>query len=228
MEDKQVNLLFEVLRILKEKCILMNFVIAGSWCMFFYKFYFYKKYPIASLRTRDIDFLVPEPKSLKVDIDLPLLFRPLGFVVDYRGQQDYIRLVHPEFFIEFLVPEKGKGTDKAFPLPKLGLNAQALRFMEILYLKTVTVETRGIKIRLPHPACFVLHKIIIFTRRPEKDKREKEIEQINRMLDILKKEKKINSLKRYYLKLHPKWQKRIIENLKILDKFDLIETLMYN
>jgi hypothetical protein len=225
VEDKQVNLLFKVLRILDKKGILTHLVIAGSWCIFFYRFYFHKKQPIASLRTRDVDFLIPEPKSLKADIDLPELFKPLGFVVDYRGQQGYIRLVHPELFIEFLVPEKGKGTDKAFPLPKLGLNAQALRFIDILYLNTVTLETRGIKIKLPHPACFVLHKIIIFTRRPEKEKREKEVEQIYRMLDFLKKENKTNSLKRFFLKLHPKWRKRIIDNLKILNKFDLIEIL---
>lgn len=225
MEDKQVNLLFKVLRILDKKGILTHLVIVGSWCIFFYRFYFHKKQPIASLRTRDVDFLVPEPKSLKADIDLPRLFKPLGFVVDYRGQQGYIRLVHPELFIEFLVPEKGKGTDKAFPLPKLGLNAQALRFIDILYLNTVTLETRGIKIKLPHPACFVLHKIIIFTKRPEKEKREKEVEQIYRMLDFLKKENKTNSLKRFFLKLHPKWRKRIIDNLKILNKFDLIEIL---
>lgn len=225
MEDKQVNLLFKVLRILDKKGILTHLVIAGSWCIFFYRFYFHKKQPIASLRTRDVDFLIPEPKSLKADIDLPELFKPLGFVVDYRGQQGYIRLVHPELFIEFLVPEKGKGTDKVFPLPKLGLNAQALRFIDILYLNTVTLETRGIKIKLPHPACFVLHKIIIFTRRPEKEKREKEVEQIYRMLDFLKKENKTNSLKRFFLKLHPKWRKRIIDNLKILNKFDLIEIL---
>jgi len=105
------------------------------------------------------------------------------------------------------------------------LNAQALRFMDILYLKTVTLETRGIKIKLPHPACFVLHKIIIFTRRPEKEKREKEVEQIDRMLDLLGKEGKANTLKKFFIKLHPKWRKKIINNLKILNKNNIIELL---
>lgn len=225
MEDKQINLLFKVLRILDEKGVLRHLVIAGSWCIFFYKFYFHKKQPIASLRTRDVDFLVPDPKSLKANVDLPELFKSLGFLVDYRGEQGYIRLVHPEIFIEFLVPEKGKGIDKAFPLPKLGLNAQALRFMDILYLNTVTLETRGIKIKLPHPACFILHKIIIFTRRSGKEKKVKEVEQIDRMLDLLKKENKTNSLKRFFLKLHPKWRKRVINNLKILNKNDIVNLL---
>jgi len=225
MEDKQINLLFKVLRILDEKGVLKHLVVAGSWCMFFYTLYFQKKQPIASLRTRDVDFLVPDPKALKINIDLPNLLKSLGFLIDYRGEQGYMRLVHPEFFIEFLVSEKGKGIEKAFPLPKLGLNAQALRFMDILYLKTVFLETRGIKIRLPDPACFILHKIIIFTRRPEKEKKEKEVEQIDRMLDLLKKEGKANTLKRFFLKFHLKWRKKIISNLKILNKNDIIKLL---
>jgi len=225
MENKQINLLFKVLRILDGKGVLKHLVVVGSWCMFFYTLYFQKKQPIASLRTRDVDFLVPDPRSLKTNIDLPELLKSLGFLIDYRGEQGYIRLVHPEFFIEFLVSEKGKGTDKAFSLPQLGLNAQALRFMDILYLKTVTLQTRGIKIKLPHPACFVLHKIIVFKRRPEKERREKEVEQIDRMLDLLGKEGKISSLKRFFLKLHPKWRKKVISNLKTLDKNDVVSLL---
>ncbi len=225
MANNQINLLFKVLRILNEKDVLRHLVVVGSWCMFFYTLYFQKKQPIASLRTRDVDFLVPDPKSLKTTVDLPELLKPLGFLMDYRGEQGYIRLVHPELFIEFLVSEKGKGNDKAFPLPGLGLNAQALRFMDILYLKTVTLETKGIKIKLPHPACFTLHKIIIFTRRPEKEKKEKEAAQIDRMLDLLKKEGESISLKRFFLNLHPKWRRKVIDNLKTLNKSNVVELL---
>lgn len=133
MEEKQIDLLFKVLRILDEKGVLEHLVIVGSWCIYFYRFYFNKKQPIASLRTRDVDFLVPDPKSLKIDVDLPDLLKYLGFIVDYRGEQGYMRLIHPEFFIEFLVPERGKGIDRAFPLPHLGLNAQALRYSVFKY-----------------------------------------------------------------------------------------------
>lgn len=127
MENKQINLLFKVLRILEDKGVLKHLVVAGSWCIYFYKFYFRKRKPIASLRTRDVDFLIPDPKSLKTGIDLPEILKSFGFIVDHRGEYGFIRLVHPELFIEFLVPERGKGFNKAFPLPQLGLNAQALR-----------------------------------------------------------------------------------------------------
>ena len=226
MERKQANLLFKILGLLEKEGVLKHLIIAGSWCLYFYKFYYNKKQPIVSLRTRDVDFLLPDPKSITKEVNLPELLKDLGFVIDYRGNQGYIRLVHPSVFIEFLVPEKGKGFDKAFPLPKLGLNAQALRFIDILYIKTISVKVRNVKVRLPNPACFLLHKIIIFKRRTEKDKKSKEIEQIKRMLDFLKNENKLHSLKIIYTALHPKWQKRIIENLKDLNKKEIIDILI--
>ena len=225
MQDKQINLLFKVLHALQEKGALKHFIVVGSWCIYFYRFYFHKRNPIASLRTRDVDFLVPKPESMDTKIDLPALLNSFGFVIDYRGEQGFIRLVHPEFFIEFLVPKKGRGIEKAFSLPSLGLNAQALRFLDILYLKTITLEMKGIKIKLPDPTCFLLHKIIIFVRRPEKEKREKELEQINRMFDFLQKENKLNSLKKTFIMLHPKWCKKVINNLKLLNKDEIIATL---
>ncbi|GBE04717.1 hypothetical protein BMS3Abin10_00333 [bacterium BMS3Abin10] len=226
MERKQVDLLFKVLDLLEKKGVLRHLVIAGSWCLYFYKFYYNKRRAIVSLRTRDVDFLLPDPKSITREVNLPDLLKDLGFITDHRGEQGYIRLVHPTIFIEFLVPEKGKGSHKAFPLPKLGLNAQTLRFMDILYMKTIIVKVRDVKIRLPHPACFLLHKIIVFERRREKDKKLKDKEQIGRMLDFLKNEKKLHSLKIIFTALHPKWQRRVITSLKDLGKEEIIDILL--
>jgi len=225
MRNKQIDLLFKVLLSLQEKGILKHFILAGSWCMYFYRFYFHKRNPITSLRTRDVDFFVPNPKSIGTKVDLPVLLKSFGFVIDYRGRQGFIRLMHPEFFVEFLVQEKGKGIEKAVSLPKLGLNAQAHRFLDILYLDTITLSVKGTKIKLPHPACFVLHKILIFTRRPKKEKREKDVKQINIMLDLLRKENKLNSLKKTFIKLHPKWKQKVINNLKLLGKDEIIDIL---
>ena len=225
MERKQADLLFKIMKLLEKEGVLKHLVIAGSWCLYFYKFYYNKKQPIVSLRTRDVDFLLPDPKSIKKKVNLPELLKDLGFVIDYRGNQGYIRLVRPSVFIEFLVPEKGRGFDKAFPLPKLGLNAQALRFIDILYITTISVKVRDVKVRLPNPACFLLHKIIIYKRRVERDKKSKEVEQIERMLDFLKNENRLRSLKTIYTALHPKWQRSIIANLKDLHKEEIIDIL---
>ena len=102
MERKQVNLLLKVLKILHKKGILNQLIIIGSWCIYFYRFYFKRKRPIiASLRTRDIDFLVFSPKSLKRKVDLPDLLKNLGFIIEFRGEEGYMRLVHPYFLLNF-------------------------------------------------------------------------------------------------------------------------------
>jgi len=46
------------------------------------------------------------------------------------------------------------------------------------------------------------------------------------MLDFLKNENKLHSLKIIYTALHPKWQRRIIKNLKDLNKKETIDILI--
>ena len=87
-------------------------VVLGSWCLEGYKSYFGRKTPLTALRTRDIDFLVPRPTRIRTSADVPALLEDLGFVTDFhRG--GYIRLIHPELIVEFLVPERGRGTDRS-------------------------------------------------------------------------------------------------------------------
>ena len=134
-----------------------------------------------------------------------------------------MRLVHPAFFIEFLVPERGRHIDKPYSLP-FGVNAQRLRFLDMLSLKTIQVKVRDIKLTLPHPSCFLLQKIIIFKRRKPK-RQSKEIEQIKRLIRFLERVNQMDSLREIYLKLHPKWQKRIIDNLTKLKEEKIVKTL---
>jgi hypothetical protein len=129
--EKQYSLCLKVLQRLKKAGVLDEIMVIGSWCIYFYKNYFADADYTSSIRTRDIDFLIPRRLKLKGHIDLPVLLEDLGFVVDF-SRKGAIRLVHPELIIDFVAPETGKGGDKPFPVPQLGLNAQKLRFLEIL------------------------------------------------------------------------------------------------
>ena len=93
-------------------------------------------YPV---RTRDIDFLVP-PITFHRRVNLPDLFKDLGFIVGFRGEKGYMFLEHPELMIELLVPERGRGSDGARNLPALGMNAQPLRFMDLALAKTIRLH----------------------------------------------------------------------------------------
>ena len=57
--------------------------------------------------------------------------------------------MHPELIVEFLVHEKGKGTDRPVKIPPLGVNAQALRYLNFLLENTVTAEYEGILAKVP-------------------------------------------------------------------------------
>ena len=214
------------MKCLQEEGLLEHFIVVGSWCLYFYKLYYNKRQSIATLRTRDVDFFIPSPKTLKIEVDLPDLLEHLGFMTDFQGRAGYIRFVHPALFIEFLVPERGRPINKPYPLKQLKINAQALRFLEILEIKTIGAKVEDFELTLPHPSCYVLHKILVYKRRPKKDKRTRDIEQIARVLNFLQKQNETKSLAEVYSQLHRKWQNKIISNLNEIGQVDIATFLL--
>ncbi len=214
MEKNQYKLCVEVLRRLDSTGVLQDMVLIGSWCLPFYKQYFTSGTVIPSIKTRDIDFLVPKPGAIRSKADIFQLIKDLGFVKDFRGREGYIILEHPDLAIEFLVPEKGKGTDKPVPLPRFGLNAQAMRFMELLVEDTIEVKIEGILIRLPHPVNFALHKLIISRRRGQKDKAEKDRDAGIKLLKALIDQNEDKRIKKVIDSMPPKRRKAVLEVLE--------------
>ncbi|MBN1822993.1 MAG: hypothetical protein JW803_01595 [Endomicrobiales bacterium] len=200
-------------------------MIIGSWCIPFYKNYFSKPTFTTPIRTRDIDFLVPAPKKIRKNISVPELLKDLGFIVSFKGSEGYIQLQHPFLMIEFLVPEKGKGIDKPYPLPKLGLNAQTLRFLDLLGIKTIKTELEGIQIVLPHPAAFALHKLLTAQRRKNPEKAEKDKRDAILVMGNLVENSEQAVLRNIFEKLHAKWQKLIIKSLEQEKETELLALL---
>ncbi|MCF7959010.1 MAG: nucleotidyltransferase domain-containing protein, partial [Phycisphaerae bacterium] len=145
--------------------------------------------------------------------DVAELLKDLGFIVGFTGFQGYIRLEHPELIVEFLVPEKGRDSSKPYSLPQLGINAQALRFMEFLAQKTITSITEGVKVTLPHPAYFALHKLRIMNRRPTLEKKEKDKDSAIRILNALIEKDQGESIKRAFCTMPKKWQSKVKSQL---------------
>jgi hypothetical protein len=122
----------EVLKRLNRAGVLKDIMLIGSWCLPFYQEYFSSIKYSPAIRTRDIDFLVPSPWKVHVRSDIPTLLKDLGFIVKHRGSQGYIILEHPDLLVEFLTPEKGRGADHPVAIPQLGVNAVALRYLNLL------------------------------------------------------------------------------------------------
>lgn len=205
----QRTLCQSVLRRLAKSGALDDIVLVGSWCLEGYKSYFGRKTPLTTLRTRDIDFLVPRPARIRQSVDVPALLEDLGFVTDFhRG--GYIRLIHPELIVEFLVPERGRGTNRPVRLPRWRVNAQALRFLNVLADGTITATLEGVEVRMPHPAAFALHKLLIAPRRQGRTgKQAKDLDAAVAVLEALRAHGDIESVRKHFVAMPPPWQARI-------------------
>lgn len=227
MEKKQHDLCLEILRRFHREGILDNFILIGSWCVFFYKDYFSPSQHIEriALKTRDIDFLIGAPNKIKGEADVPALLKDLGFIVVFRGDKGYIKLDHPDLILEFLVPERGKGFDKPYKIPALGINATALRFLDFLLTNTIKVKVENFYLTLPHPANFALHKLIIFQRRANKEKALKDKNTAVEILRALIDKGEVNILADVFNSAHHKWQNKIIKGLEEVKETKILEIL---
>ncbi len=225
MEKKTYNLCLKVLEIFDRAGLLKHIILIGSWSIYFYKNYFKSKSYSTFIRTRDIDFLIPLPFKLRKDVDVFKLVEKLGFVIAYRGSKEYIKLQHPDLTIEFLVPERGRGANGPCAIPRLGINAVALRYLDFLISNTIIVNFEGLKIKLPHPVAYALHKFIIFKRRVKIDKHDRDIEGAMRVFHALINNNEHSLIQRMFGKMHRKWQTTIIKNLRSVGEFGIVDIL---
>ena len=224
MEKSQYDLCASLLRQLDEAHVLDGVVIVGSWCVLFYERYFNTPEYRATIRTRDLDIAIPIPPRFGRNVDLADQLGQLGFVMDFKGSDGYIRFLHPDLIVEFLVPERGRGTNKPFEVPALGINAQPLRFLDLLLGDTISVPFQSVNVRLPHPARFALHKLLISGRRPS-EKAERDREQAAAVVCALEIAGESARLRAVFVALPAKWKSQITRAIEISGE-DKILTLL--
>lgn len=214
MQNKQYDLSLNVLRKLEAAGVLQNLVLVGSWCLVLYRDYFRDVGTVPAVRTRDMDFLVPSAAKIHKTVDVPDLLKDLGFIIGFRGTQGVMMLEHPELMIEFLVQERGQGSEGLQDLPKLKMNAQALRFMGIALMMTVRLHFGNVPVTVPHPAAFALHKLLVAPSRRNIEKKRKDLEAAVLVLDLLNKKKEMQIARDLLAKFPPAWKKRILATLR--------------
>ena len=228
MEKNQYDLCLEVLRRLDRNGILNKIILIGSWCLPFYEHFFRGIKYQPAIKTRDIDFLFPRPSAIKLQADIPSLLKDLGFIVGFKGSKGDMVLQHPDLIVEFLVIERGKGHDHPVPLPGLGVNATALRYLSFLTMNTIGVEVDNFTVRLPHPANFALHKLIVAQKRRNPEKREKDMDAALNIIHALVAKGENATLQRSFYSVPDKWQTLIIKGLKMGNENGIIEILRKN
>ncbi len=159
----------------------------------------------------DADFLIPDIHQVKKEIDIPKLLKEEGFLSSYNRMSGTIKFDHPDLRVEFLVPELGRGHDKPLEIKKLGINAQGLRYLNFLTAYPRIISHEDLHIKVPEPAAFALHKLIISARRLNKEKARKDLEMATGLLEFLyTKPREIERIKSIFRTIPKKWLQAIL------------------
>jgi hypothetical protein len=212
---KEHNLFLNILTRLNKEDILRDIILIGGWCPLVYKEYFGNPVEISMQRTADLDFLIPNPPRIHKDVDISLILEELGFDRKVSLLGGYEKYVHPDLEVEFLTPEKGKGREKPYAIDKLHINAQGLRYLDLIQSHTMKTYCNGISINVPEPTAYVLHKFIISNKRKKSFKKEKDIETARQLGEyLLEKMNQRKKMREVYLGMPDKWKRDLIRIVK--------------
>lgn len=170
-----VDPLLSILRALtKERAWDSGLEIIGSWCFLLYQ----KHFPMEryALKTDDLDILIPRPFEGKA-IGLAGSLQRLGFIQHFHADGS-VYFAGSGMKVDFLT----KGGRESSKRPRLGKGLagapQELRYLEILLAEPMVLKVaRGVKAKVPTPAAFLLHKLIVATLPERRVKREKDLRQ---------------------------------------------------
>lgn len=185
--------------------------VIGSWCFLIYQKYLpMAKYP---LRTQDLDILIPYPYKGK-PFDLSSIFRELGFEERFKPDGS-IHFSTSSLKVEFLAPKKSSKDNEPVHLKRLSVNPQFVNFVNMLLDDSIDVKiSKGIKVKLPAPNTFFLHKLLVSTRPLRKEKKIKDLRQaIHVGKYILSKTNERKKLRKKWESLPNKWRKKIMNSL---------------
>lgn len=211
IESGQFEVILRILKRFQAAGILDKLVLIGSWCLYFYRHDSPFLGGLPTPRTTDIDFLVPRPIHFKKETDVPAILAELGFTPTFHGMSGLAVYDHPELRLEFLVPEIGKGSASPMEIRGLNIKAQGIRYLNFLTSHIMKVRYEELIVRVPEPAVFALHKLIVSSMRAKKDKREKDLAAGVGILEILFNDpKEKNRIRTVLSKLPPKWRQLIL------------------
>lgn len=208
----QRNLVLSILKSFHEEGILEDMVLIGSWTHLIYAHHFHNPPEIPATRTLDIDFLIPRPSRIKKEVDVSAVLARLDFKVQINFGDGLVKHAHPDLLLEFLVPKQGKGQEGPYKIAKFKTNAVGLRMLDMLAGNILVVPYHGLRVNVPEPAAYALHKFLLQTRRKTAEKKTKDREAAQGIVTFLLKSKSgRESLKAVYDGIHSNWRKDLLD-----------------
>jgi hypothetical protein len=194
-------------RLTREKLWDSGFEIIGSWCFLLYQRLLpIEKYP---LKTQDLDILIPLPYRGR-PFDLNDFFKNLGFSQSFNPDGS-IYFSGPKMKIEFLGPEKGDGMKPPRYINEIKITPQLLHYLDILFEEPLALKVAtGVKAKVPAPAAFTIHKLIIATLFKRASKKEKDIRQaVYAGKYVLSERSEMRKMMRLWERLPRPWKRKV-------------------
>ncbi|MBF0430456.1 MAG: hypothetical protein HQK83_04215 [Fibrobacteria bacterium] len=209
---QKLELVIDVLKTFNKNGILDDLVLIGSWTHFFYRIHFDDAPEIPAVRTLDIDFLVPNPRAIKKEVNIGDVLKKLNFTSRREMYSGIEKFGHPDLDLEFLSPLLSAGVDIARPIPKLKTHAVGLRYLEMLAWNTITVKHKSLMVNVPEPSAYVLHKFLISAMRFKEEKRKKDQDSALKMATfLLKQPEQKDRLQKVFESMFIKWRKKVLK-----------------
>jgi hypothetical protein len=168
----------ETLTILDGLGLLDHVVLIGSWAEYLYEQCSVIDGFLSTTKTMDIDFLVRNIRKPSKKVGLVDAFTGKGYELSFNRSDGVANFIKGEFEVEFIARQVGRPTG-AVDSPAFG-RVQTLGHMSIIDKNTITVVYNGVSVIIPHPAAFVLHKMII--NKDRKNKQEKDANAVKNLV----------------------------------------------
>lgn len=170
----QENEFSRFIKLLDDNDCLPYLILVGSWAEFIYKETNMLMNFEPNIKTLDMDFLLinmrkPNPAKNLVD-----LAKNEDYIIQYDRFDGTTKIVDKKGLeIEFLINKVGAGLESSIKT-NLGVIAQSLRHMDIILRNRVETDYFGMKITVPVPEAYVLHKMVINKERKEKQEKDRQ------------------------------------------------------
>jgi hypothetical protein len=186
--------------------------------------------PSQAIRTGDLDIAQDYGVSVALDDELDRSFLEVlrgadpafAAIPKLDSARSAAYRLPDGFSVDVLTTSRHAGDEETSRLTALKTDATPLRFLDFLLRDTidaVVLHEDGILIRVPAPARFAVHKLMISRRRgPANPKRRKDIEQARSLIDILAQDDPF-ALTEAYAEAHsrgPEWRTLLDQAVSVL------------
>ncbi|MEA1911569.1 MAG: GSU2403 family nucleotidyltransferase fold protein [Spirochaetota bacterium] len=215
-QNDNVELFEFILKDFDDNGILGDFILIGSWVLRVYSYHFENDPQIPLVATQDLDLLVTNPPEVSREVDIPKLLRKYDLEEEHSFLDGFSKFVSPDFEVEFLYPDKGRGNPKGKIIKSFSIIATPLRYMSFIQDNSMQMEYKQFSLRVPMPTVFVIMKYLLVKKRKpgDMDKITKDISTAKELEFFLLENGKQDDFICYFKKMPKKWQRDLLKILK--------------